>query len=55
MSKEVKLKVKEEIEKLLKVKFIKTTRYVQWLANIVFVTKKNGELRFCVDFREQYS
>ena len=51
MSKEVKLKVKEEIEKLLKAKFIRTTKYVQWLANIVLVMKKNGKLRVCVDFR----
>ena len=29
MSKEVELRVKEEIEKLLKAKFIKRTRYVQ--------------------------
>ena len=29
MSKEVELKVKEEIEKLLKAKFIRPTRYVQ--------------------------
>ena len=35
MFKEVELKVKEEIEKLLKAKFIRPTRYVQWLANIV--------------------
>ena len=52
MSNEVKLKVKEEIEKLLKVKFIRPTRYVQWLANIVHVMKKNGKLRVCVDFRD---
>ena len=45
MSKEVELKVKEEIQKLLKSKFIKPTRYVQWLANIVLVMKKNGKLR----------
>ena len=51
MSKEVELKVKEKIEKLLKAKFIKPTRYVQWLANIVPVMKKNGKLRVCVDFR----
>ena len=44
MSKEVELKVKEEIEKLLKAKFIRPTRYVQWLANIVHVMKKNGKL-----------
>ena len=52
MSKEVKLKVKEEIEKLLKAKFISPTRSVQWLANSVLVMKKDGKLRVCVDFRD---
>ena len=52
MPKEVELKVKEEIEKLLKAKFIRPTRSVQWLANIVHVMKKNGKLRACVDLRD---
>ena len=52
MSKEVELKVKGEIRKLLKEKFIWRTRYVQWLANIVHVMKKNGKLMLCVDFRD---
>ena len=52
MSKEVELKVKEEIEKLLKAKFIKPTKYVQWLRNIVPVMKKNGKLRVYVYFRD---
>ena len=52
MSKEVELKVKEEIRKLLKAKFIRPTMYVQWLANIVLVMKKNGKLRVCVNFRD---
>ena len=52
MSKELELKVNEEIEKLLKAKFIIPIRYVQWLANIVHVIKKNGKLRVCVDFRD---
>ena len=30
MSKEVRMKINEEIEKLLKAKFIRPTRYVQW-------------------------
>ena len=47
MSKEVELKVKEEIKKLLKAKFIRPTRYVQWLANIVPMMKKNGKVRVC--------
>ena len=50
MSKEVE--VKKEIEKLLKAKFIKPTRYVQWLENIVHVMKINEKLRVCVDFRD---
>ena len=52
MSKKVEPMVKEEIEKLLKAKFIKPTRYVQWLENIVLVMKKNGKLQVCVDFRD---
>ena len=52
MSKEVELKVKEEIEKLLKANFIRPTRYAQWLVNIIPVIKKNGKLRVCIDFRD---
>ncbi|GKV50531.1 hypothetical protein SLEP1_g57234 [Rubroshorea leprosula] len=48
---EVTLKIKEEIERLLKVGFIRTSRYVEWLSNVVPVVKKNGKLRICVDFR----
>ena len=44
ISKEVELKVNEEIDKLLKAKFIRPTRYVQWLENIVPMMKKNGKL-----------
>ena len=50
MFKEVELKVKDKIEELLKAKFIRPIRYVQWLANIVHVMKKNGKLWVCVDF-----
>ena len=52
MSKELELKVNEEMKELLKAKFIRPTRYVQWLANIVLVLKKNGKPRVCVDFRD---
>ena len=45
--------IKEEIvERLLKSKFIRTARYVEWLANIVPIIKKNGTLRVCIDFRD---
>ncbi|CAJ2653510.1 unnamed protein product [Trifolium pratense] len=49
---EIMTKIKAEIERLLKCKFIRTTRYVEWLANIVPVIKKNGSLRVCIDFRD---
>ena len=52
MSKKVELKVKKEIEKLLKAKFIRPTRYVKWLPNIVLMMKKNGKLQVCVDFKD---
>ena len=49
---EVVLKIKEEIERLLRSKFIRTARYVDWLANVVPVIKKSGTLRVCIDFRD---
>lgn len=45
-------KIKEEIERLLKSKFIRTARHVEWLANIAPVINKNGILRVCIDFRD---
>ena len=45
-------KIKEEVERLLKSRFIKTARYVEWLANIVPIVKKNRKLRVCIYFRD---
>ncbi|XP_050914124.1 uncharacterized protein LOC127128795 [Lathyrus oleraceus] len=45
-------KIKAEIERPLKSKFIQTVRYVEWLANTVPIIKKNGSLRVCIDFRD---
>src|ERR1051325_5440511 len=45
-------KIKEEVERLLQSKFIRTARYVEWLANIVPVIKENGKLRVYIDFRD---
>ncbi|XP_026458925.1 uncharacterized protein LOC113359523 [Papaver somniferum] len=39
------LAIKEEVERLLTAKFIKTIQHPTWLANIVPVTKKNGKVR----------
>lgn len=49
---EIMSKIKEEIKRLLRCKFIKTTRYIEWLTNIVPVIKKNEALRVCIDFRD---
>jgi hypothetical protein len=45
-------KIKEEIWRLLKARFIRTCQYVESVSNIVLVEKKNiGKIRVCVDFR----
>ena len=44
-------KIKGEIERLLKVGFLKTARYVNWLLNIVPVIKKNRQVIISIDFR----
>ncbi|XP_072073852.1 uncharacterized protein [Arachis hypogaea] len=49
---EINVKIKEEIERLIKAKFIRPARYVEWVSNIVLVMKKNGKLRVCIDFRD---
>ncbi|KAI5347445.1 hypothetical protein L3X38_015324 [Prunus dulcis] len=52
MSMDIELKVKEEIERLLKAGFIRPDIYVDWLANIVPVLKRKTEaVRICVDYR----
>jgi hypothetical protein len=44
--------IKEEIDKLLKAKFIQPCSYTEWVSNIVPVEKKNiDKIWVCVDFR----
>ena len=45
------LTVSKEIERLLKVGFIRRARYIESLPNVVPVVKKNGKLSVCIDFR----
>lgn len=53
MRPELEEKVNPEVEKMYDVDFIETCMYpVVWLANIVPVRKKNGQVRICVDFRD---
>lgn len=42
--------VEAEVQKLLKVGFIRESHYPVWIANTVIVPKKNGKWRVCVDF-----
>ena len=42
--------IKEEVQKLTLVKFIREVYYPDWLANVVMVKKANGKWRMCVDF-----
>ena len=42
--------IENEIKKLWKAKIIIPLRFSDWVANIVLVRKKNGEIRICVDF-----
>ncbi|CAL9006236.1 unnamed protein product, partial [Prunus brigantina] len=52
ISMEAELKVKIEIERLVKAGFIKPAIYDDWLANIVPVLKrKTGAVRICADYR----
>jgi len=43
--------IKAEITKLIEAKFIRQCIYAEWMSNVVFVYKKNGKLRVCIDFR----
>jgi len=43
--------IEKEIKKLLAAKIIVPLRYSKWVANLVVVRKKSGEIGLCVDFR----
>jgi hypothetical protein len=43
--------IEKEVKNLLDEKIIVPLRYSNWVANLVPVRKKNGEIRLCVDFR----
>jgi hypothetical protein len=46
-------RIKEEVDMLLKAKFIQPCRYAEWVSNIVLVEKRNtGKIRICMDFRD---
>ena len=43
--------IEKEIKKLFEAKIIVSLRHSKWLENVVPVTKKDGEIRICIDFR----
>ena len=43
--------IENEIKKLWKAKIVIPLRFLDWVANIVPIRKKNGDIRICVDFR----
>ena len=44
--------IESEVNKLIGADFIREVKYPTWIANVVPVRKKNGQLRVCVDFRD---
>ena len=42
--------IKQEVDKLLAIGFIKEIRYSEWLSNVVVVPKKNDKWPMCVDY-----
>jgi len=45
------IQINAEVDKLIRANFICEVQYPIWLANIVLVRKKNGQLQICVDSR----
>ena len=44
--------IKEEVQKLTTIEFIREVYYSDWLANVVIVKKANGKWRMCMDFTD---
>lgn len=48
----LEIQIKQEIPKLLDIGFIRPIQHPTWLANIVPVKKKSGQIKCCIDFRD---
>jgi hypothetical protein len=43
--------IRQEVNRLLEVGFIRTVDYQSWLANLVLIEKSDGFWRMCIDYR----
>ena len=43
--------VEKEIKKLFEAKIIVGLIFSRWVANLVLIRKKNGEIRICIEFK----
>jgi hypothetical protein len=43
--------VKEKLDKLLEVGFIRPVETIEWVFLVVLVLKKNGKLRVCINYK----
>ena len=44
--------MRRELSKLIEANIIFPIKHSSWVANVVPIRKKNGEIRLCVDFRD---
>ncbi|XP_024190490.1 uncharacterized protein LOC112194490 [Rosa chinensis] len=49
---ELAVQVKAEVDKLIDASFIQEVKYPTWLASIVPLNKKNGQICICIDYRD---
>ena len=45
-------KRREEIDKLLEVKFVYEIEHTEWVSPIVVVPKKNGKIKVCINLKQ---
>jgi len=51
-SSEIMEAIQSEVKKLIDSGFIKEEQHPDWVANIVPITKKNGRIQVCINFRD---
>ncbi|KAG9458861.1 hypothetical protein H6P81_003369 [Aristolochia fimbriata] len=47
---ELVLEIEKEVDKIIVANFIREVKHPSWIANIVPIKKKSGQIRVCVDF-----